>query len=654
MTGALRSRGSLLAPRPIGANSCRNEREVHRLARRTAILEGRPIVCRANVLILHAMQIAGWIRDERPRLGAWGEVDRGIVTRRPALSEKRIVDPRGGSSTRERRIDMARRNGRRFGIRPFEEHRELELIGTACGERLLLLLLATKTVERHIGNPEHEGGMEGHGKEHRPAAKRERAGRWTWRGPFAQHATRGETDAHSFRLSRREANAKAALRILRGLTRNFLERRTAELRHTSCSVRYVCGLAGLPAHRNGRKIRTIGLDQNPVRRRKNGSLLDSARTLEGDDARERNVEVEVERSFGEGHILTKTVYNTTNILRIFGAEDLECIRRRVARVNDERLSERTRKGDLRREGVALQRPRRRVVVIVEARLPNRNDFGSGGELFQSVLLDRIGFCIVGVHADARVDHPRIGLRQRDGPFGRFRIASDADHHEAYDSDGVGALHHRARSFRKVLGIEMAMRIDEVGHACKDGAKVDEEQARAFLDDDGYLRSAAEAPLALSRSYLVFSQHEGVRLDMFAWQKQATRFFQTRVGLALPKASGRSVAFSDAFLFLVEPPNTPLAKRLVWLRPRTNDDLDLAQRIEAVEGARGMSDLAGRCKGVCLIESEGATDRAALVLAALAASILLGPIVPPDQQEIFGVRTAREKLEALSSGAAYRS
>ena len=197
-----------------------------------------------------------------------------------------------------------------------------------------------------------------------------------------------------------------------------------------------------------------------------------------------------------------------------------------------------------------------------------------------------------------------------------------------------------------------MRVDELGHACKDGAKVDEEQARALLDDDGYLRSASQAPLALSGAYLVFSQANGVTLDMLAWQRQATRFFQSRVGLALPKKSGRSVADSDAYLLMVEAPNTPVARRLLWLRPRTSDDLDLAQRIESAKGSRGMSDLATRCSGVCLIESEGPDDRAALVLAGLAASILLGPIVPPTHDEIYGVRTAREKLEALGA-AAYR-
>jgi hypothetical protein len=58
-------------------------------------------------------------------------------------------------------------------------------------------------------------------------------------------------------------------------------------------------------------------------------------------------------------------------------------------------------------------------------------------------------------------------------------------------------------------------------------------------------------------------------------------------------------------------------------------------------------LAKRCPRVLLIESEGTDDRVALLLAALIASVELGPIVTP-KAEIFGVRTARMKLEALTS------
>jgi hypothetical protein len=50
--------------------------------------------------------------------------------------------------------------------------------------------------------------------------------------------------------------------------------------------------------------------------------------------------------------------------------------------------------------------------------------------------------------------------------------------------------------------------------------------------------------------------------------------------------------------------------------------------------------------VWLVETASEPDRAALLLAAILASVVLGPILSPDGRDLFGVRTARAKLEAL--------
>ena len=49
----------------------------------------------------------------------------------------------------------------------------------------------------------------------------------------------------------------------------------------------------------------------------------------------------------------------------------------------------------------------------------------------------------------------------------------------------------------------------------------------------------------------------------------------------------------------------------------------------------------------IVECEGAQDRAALFIAAIFASVFLGPILSADG-ELFGVRTARLKLEVKPS------
>jgi hypothetical protein len=48
--------------------------------------------------------------------------------------------------------------------------------------------------------------------------------------------------------------------------------------------------------------------------------------------------------------------------------------------------------------------------------------------------------------------------------------------------------------------------------------------------------------------------------------------------------------------------------------------------------------------VWLVVRESPDDRVALTLAAILASALLGPVLAPEGDELFGVRTARLKLE----------
>jgi hypothetical protein len=127
------------------------------------------------------------------------------------------------------------------------------------------------------------------------------------------------------------------------------------------------------------------------------------------------------------------------------------------------------------------------------------------------------------------------------------------------------------------------------------------------------------------------------LEVDAWNAHGERFFGTRIGLAEPaKGGGRLV---------IAPEGLDPGMRAIEGRERDEMDLARADIAEARAGGGGLAALARRCQTVWLIERVGATDMLALRLAAIMASVLLGPIVDPGTCDIFGVKTARLRLEA---------
>lgn len=177
----------------------------------------------------------------------------------------------------------------------------------------------------------------------------------------------------------------------------------------------------------------------------------------------------------------------------------------------------------------------------------------------------------------------------------------------------------------------------------------EESFRALLDDRGILRDrrALDAPES-GQSFLVFAQAEDARIDAARWREQAARFFSAKLGLTTEKRYG-----------LARPPEVDAARvviaaegasgtRLVFGRPADPEDVLRAEAAEARAGGGGLGALAARCRQVWLVEASSASDRASLLLAAVLASVCLGPIVSPDGA-IFGVRSARTRLEQGASG-----
>ncbi len=168
--------------------------------------------------------------------------------------------------------------------------------------------------------------------------------------------------------------------------------------------------------------------------------------------------------------------------------------------------------------------------------------------------------------------------------------------------------------------------------------IDEQAFREHLDADGILRPGALEPPA--RAYAIFAQRRDATLALPALRAHALRFFDTKVGLTADKHYGIA-PLVDAARIVVSTAGAS-GTRLAYGRPTTSSDLAAADAAEQAQRTSGMALLARRCPTIWLVERVADDDRVALTLAAILSSHLLGPIVAGD--EIFGVRTARMKLE----------
>ena len=173
----------------------------------------------------------------------------------------------------------------------------------------------------------------------------------------------------------------------------------------------------------------------------------------------------------------------------------------------------------------------------------------------------------------------------------------------------------------------------------------EEAFRALLDDRGILHQGAlEAP-ARERSFAVFSQSPDVLLDVDALARQAARFFATKLGATVDKRYGDVAPNVDAARIVVAGGDgTSSGTRLCYGRAVESADLLAAEEAERAMDTYGLALLAQRCKTIWIVVPETEEDRAALTIAAVFASHMLGPILSPNGREIYGVRGARLKLE----------
>lgn len=136
-------------------------------------------------------------------------------------------------------------------------------------------------------------------------------------------------------------------------------------------------------------------------------------------------------------------------------------------------------------------------------------------------------------------------------------------------------------------------------------------------------------------FLVFAQTAELRVDLAGLVRNATRHF----GLDLEVLGEHG---TTAYVRLAGSSFTLRARGAVPA------DVTRARRAEVAGRAAGMSDLAARCITVWEIEPEAsATERALHQLCAVAASAALGPVLPPDDSTLYGVRGAMQRADALT-------
>jgi hypothetical protein len=157
---------------------------------------------------------------------------------------------------------------------------------------------------------------------------------------------------------------------------------------------------------------------------------------------------------------------------------------------------------------------------------------------------------------------------------------------------------------------------------------------------------------LGAPLLVFSQAVQPAIDIEAWNAHAERFFATALGIAEELQRG-AAAVGDAPLaaaaitaarIVVAPRGLDAGIRRVRMRSRLDGDLAAAEQADARHGPTGLALLAGRCPTVCAIDRAQDDDVLAWRLAAIVASLTLGPILDATAGILLGPKSARERLD----------
>jgi post-segregation antitoxin (ccd killing protein) len=172
-------------------------------------------------------------------------------------------------------------------------------------------------------------------------------------------------------------------------------------------------------------------------------------------------------------------------------------------------------------------------------------------------------------------------------------------------------------------------------------------AKVEWDENGWAVGAISELTA--PAWLILSPEPDARVDAARWAHQAATFFKLELEVLTTKRypSG-AVPLADVLDVAIGRAPEPLATVRIVTVPieRVPEARRRGLDAAAAIGGAGMDALVLRARRLWQIEDVEDRPEAALAVAAVLASVLLGPIVPPSGDAIFGVKGAREWLARM--------
>ncbi|MBK7578777.1 MAG: hypothetical protein IPI67_01110 [Myxococcales bacterium] len=150
-------------------------------------------------------------------------------------------------------------------------------------------------------------------------------------------------------------------------------------------------------------------------------------------------------------------------------------------------------------------------------------------------------------------------------------------------------------------------------------------------------------------FVVFAQRDEPRVDLAGIVKNARQHFGASIEVLSERGfqPGEPAVETEVKLELSRPDRGILGRFTLLARLRTDTDLARARRAEIAGRAAGMAELCTRCTTVWVIHPEPESSELALhTLCAILASTALGPVLPPDDSTLYGVRGAMQRVDAL--------